>query len=246
MTITTAHVSPQDIVISEAYPNIGDSTLQKLKKLCDWNDLDIAKRPYQVIKEGGKEKIFLSAAGYQMLAHNTGELAGIDETVFGPNQVFIFSGKDYSVPETARVSVYRKKPGDTTAARFTYTVFFSEYGTEVSHAKYPHMFMSKWATAMALRLAFTDVIGSIASAEEVQVGMDFSRQKLGNVNLVSSNLVSNNSPLSSLQLDDDAVIAEVLAEETTAVVNQELTQMLETAGNGRKHQDTLLKEIFGG
>ncbi len=171
---TTGRLIMTDIdLVKYAYPKASAQSLKIVEALCEANGLDITKKPY-VIKPDGT--ILLSAAGYAMLAHNTGEYAGKDPVQFGEIVCVEYQGTEYDVSATATVTVYRTDER-TGKCAFSHTVEFLEYASCRAHYRYPVMFLQKWATAQALRDAFTDVIGAHVSAEEMQANMDFSERK---------------------------------------------------------------------
>jgi hypothetical protein len=246
MSNFTLDNAPIAVARKYVYPNISDSSMQIIEALCTCNGLDIIKKPYTVIKDKGQDKILLSAAGYLMMAHNTKELDGIDDILFGPDIVLKADGQEFNVPSTARATVYRKQQP------YCYVIYASEYCNSYAHLRYPHMFMSKWATSMAIRLAFTDVVGAMVSAEELDAKMDFNHRsvKVDDFNHRKVDIRTEAAILGfGVQitefLEQDPIIAEALKEATVSGINNVLTDVLTEAD--KKHQEhKVLAEFLNG
>lgn len=179
--------SASDITAEQVYPDESPEIKQQIQALCAAKEIDVMLKPYVVINKNGKKRILLSAAGYDIFAHHSGQYLGADAVVFGPDKLFSkkLSGIqiDKNIPEYATQTIYRNTQNGT--AHFTATIYADEYLNDISHVKNCHMFMAKWVHCVVMRQAFADVIGSQVAADELDANMDFSKGSLGKVELQS-------------------------------------------------------------
>ena len=164
------------------YPKVTDAQYAQIEELCLSADLDINLGPYAAY-DG---KIHPTFAGYLMMAHQTGEFAGIQPTDFGPDILVKINGTEYFVPINATATVLRRSRGGSAPDSYSATVSFVEYAHSVAHAVNPVLFLDKWALAVALRRAFTDAIGNQVTVEEMQAGMQFDHTKVHKIEVLRS------------------------------------------------------------
>ena len=99
-----------------------------------------------------------SIDGFRIIAHRTGEFAGIDEPKF------TYVGTNAKIPSTCTITVYKSNSD----RGFTATVHFSEYNTNKNlWVKMPHTMIAKVAEAHALRKAFPQDLSGIYTTDEM-------------------------------------------------------------------------------
>ena len=137
--------------------------------VCLSSGLDPLRKEVYAVVRGGKMSIQTGIDGYLKLANSTRELNGM-EVLFYDSE-----GKESEVwlspkpPTACLVRVYRK------GAQFPFTAScrydaYKQNGQMWS--KFPETMLAKCTTTLALRRAFADVIGGIASADEMdQAGL---------------------------------------------------------------------------
>lgn len=104
--------------------------------------------------------IILAIDGYRLIAHRTGQYAGMDETRFD----------DEEKPTKATVTVY--KMVESVRCPFTATARWDQYypGDKMGFMwnKMPHLMLEKCAEALALRKAFPAELSGLYTDEEMQ------------------------------------------------------------------------------
>lgn len=108
-------------------------------------------------------------------AARTGQYAGQDEPIYGPDKTDTLDGVSITYPEWCKVTVYRlvdgKHVGWTALERWTENYATKSRKSSAPNAmwkKRPYGQLAKCAEAQALRKAFPDAIGAEPTAEEME------------------------------------------------------------------------------
>lgn len=146
-----------------------DSTAEELKLFlyhCKKTGLDpLARQIYfqkRRNKKTGKDMmtILTGIDGYRLIAHRTGQHAGIDATIFD----------DEKNPRKADVTVYKLLKG--IRCPFTASARWDQYYPGDTQGfiwnKMPHLMLEKCAEALALRKAFPNELSGIYTQEEME------------------------------------------------------------------------------
>ena len=171
-------------VLTDAiFPNAKetDSILMALT-YCRARNLDIFKRPVHIVPMYstvlGKmvDTIWPSIAELRTTAARTGQYAGKDETVFGPDKTQKLGNSEVTFPEWAQTTVYRMVGGVRCPFVGPRCYWTEYYATTKRDVKDPndrwkravHGQIEKCAEAGALRMAFPEEIGNEYAAEEME------------------------------------------------------------------------------
>jgi phage recombination protein Bet len=132
--------------------------------------LDPLARQIYYVKRQGKGTIQVGIDGFRLIAHRSGECAGIDDAVF--------EGKTGNFPDIAKVTVYRMVQGQR--CPFTATARWTEYypgdAQGFQWKKMPHTMLAKCAEALALRKAFPAELSGLYVSEEMSQAGPYSGQ----------------------------------------------------------------------
>lgn len=174
------------VLQSSLYPGAKPESIKLVLGYCRAAGLDPMQKPVHIVpmqvstgkkgQNGWDEKewrdVVMPGIGlYRVQAARTGELAGIDEPVFGP----MISALGIEFPEFCKVTVYRMIGGQRVA--FTACEFWTEnYATQKRDSDAPNAMwrrrprgqLAKCAEAQALRKAFPE-LGSQPTADETIV-----------------------------------------------------------------------------
>lgn len=174
------------VLRSSLYPGAKDESIKLVLGYCRAANLDPMQKPVHIVpmlvatgrktEKGWPEKewrdVVMPGIGlYRVQAARTGELAGIDEPVFGP----MISGYGIEYPEWCKVTVYRLIGALRVA--FTACEFWTEnYATKGKDDEGPNAMwkrrprgqLAKCAEAQALRKAFPE-LGAQPTADETVI-----------------------------------------------------------------------------
>jgi len=156
---------------------------------CRARRLDPFKRPVHIVpmwsaqKRAYVETVWPGVAELRTTAFRTGQYAGKDEAIFGPEQTETFEGKDkdghtiratVTFPAWCQVTVHRMLSGHTMTFVGPKTYWRESYArigrTDVPNdmwQKRPFGQLEKCAEAAALRCAFPEELGNELTAEEM-------------------------------------------------------------------------------
>lgn len=151
-----------------------DQMLLTLWDYCAARGLDIVKKPCWIVPTWDaetrrmSETIWEGIGSFRITAARTGQYAGADEPIFGPD----VTNWNIVYPEWCKFTVHRMIGG--TRCPFTVVVRWLEhYASKKDGApnamwvKRPYGQLAKCAEAQALRSAFPEEIGSAPAAEEI-------------------------------------------------------------------------------
>lgn len=172
-----------ELLGSSLYPGATIPSIKMALGYCKASGLDPMQKPVHIVpmwdKNLGKSRdVIMPGIGlYRTQAARSGQLAGISEPEFGPEQVQNIGGQECRFPEWCRVTV-RRELASGTIAEFTAVEYWLENyavkgGKERSIApnamwtKRPRGQIAKCAQAQALRMAFPE-IGAAPTAEEME------------------------------------------------------------------------------
>jgi hypothetical protein len=240
------------------YPKLSKAEFEQVVELSEHYGLDITKGGYAAFNG----KLFMTVYGMLQLALKNGLIG--NELGDAPEIEVTAAGKTYTVPQFNTMRVKRSITDKIGGYEdFEATVYFSDYAHTVSHCRYAHMFMEKWALAMALRRGFADVIGNQVSFEEVTAGMVFvnTEVELEVVKTSVGGSVVEKDPYFAHTptvikagdpgaiAEDDPAIQEALKQFTIQSLDKELTKLVtENASDvttQRQAAEKALAELFG-
>ena len=149
---------------------------------CKARNLDIFKRPvhivpmYSTAERKMIDTIWPSIAELRTTAARTGQYAGKDETIFGPEKTTKLGSSEITHPEWAQTTVYRMTQGVRYPFAGPKCYWLEYYAPAKREVKDPndrwkravHGQIEKCAEAGALRAAFPEEIGNEYSAEEME------------------------------------------------------------------------------
>lgn len=166
---------------SSIFPGATDESKLMAFDYCRSRGLDIMKKPCHIVPMnvkdsktgiyGWRDIIMPGIAEIRITAARTGEYAGQDAPVFGPNIEGKFGAMTHTFPEFCTITVYRMIAGQRVA--FSNTEYFEEACNTTKDGSLNSMWskrkrgqLSKCAEAGALRKGFPEETGGIISAEE--------------------------------------------------------------------------------
>jgi len=156
LVLTPKHL---DLIKNAIAPTATPAELELFIMMARRTRLDPIMRQIYFIKYADKVSYVTSIDGYRIIAHRTGEFAGIDEPKFTMDA----KGQ---LPITCSVTVYKLVQG--VRCGFSATVKFSEYDTNKNNwAKMPETMIAKVAEAHALRKAFPNDLSGIYTQDEM-------------------------------------------------------------------------------
>ncbi len=149
---------------------------------CKARNLDIFKRPVHIVPMWSTaerkmiDTIWPSIAELRTTAARTGQYAGKDETVFGPDKTAKVGAVEVTFPEWAQTTVYRMVQGVRCPFVGPKCYWLEYYAQAARDKKEPndrwkralHGQIEKCAEAGALRMAFPEEIGNEYAAEEME------------------------------------------------------------------------------
>jgi phage recombination protein Bet len=161
---------------------------------CKARKLDIMKKPIHIVPMWNSdlhrevETVWPAITEYRITAHRTGQYAGNDPVAFGPDKTMTFKAEvkkgkmkgrileaTLTFPEWAQVTVYRMVEGERVPFHGPQCRFLEYYGMmmglQVPNARWqrsPYQMIGKCAEAAALRLGFTEELGNVPVAEEME------------------------------------------------------------------------------
>lgn len=172
------------------FPGASDESILMAVDYCKVRNLDVLKRPVHIVPIWNKEQkrmidtVWPSISELRTTAMRTGQYAGIDETVYGPDITQNVGGVEITFPEYAQVTVYRmlngvRIPFAGDKVRWLETVATTKEGAPNSMWKQrPYGQIAKCAEAAALRKAFPEELGNEYAAEEMGNKIDNSRKQV--------------------------------------------------------------------
>lgn len=163
---------------NSVFPGASDESIYMAAQYCAARKLDIFKKPIHIVplsirdsvtgKYETRDVIMPGIYELRTTAFRTGEMAGIDEPVFGEEKKI----HGINAPEWCKITVYRIIAGQRYA--FTHTEFFEEAAATKNNGelnsmwtKRPRGQLAKCAEAGALRKAFPDEMGGLMTSDEV-------------------------------------------------------------------------------
>lgn len=171
------------------YPNASDNMVILAMDYCKARGLDVMKKPVHIVKtwDNGKtvETIWEGIASLRTTAARTGVYAGMDEAEFGPLVDDPTISVGFKFPEWCRITIYRMVKGKRVP--FTSKLYWTECyaagkfgkGVNAMWTKRRYAQLAKCVEADALRKAFPEELGGMASAEEMdgrEIGSDLHYQ----------------------------------------------------------------------
>lgn len=171
-----------EVLETSFYPGAARESIAMVLGYCKAAGLDPMQRPVHIVpmwdtKAGRMRDVVMPGIGmYRTGAARTGQYAGIDEPVFGPDIKGDVGGLTLTYPQWCRVSVKRALPSgavvEFTAVERWLENYAAKGGKERSRApnsmweRRPYGMLAKCAEAQALRKAFPE-LGSAPTAEEM-------------------------------------------------------------------------------
>lgn len=146
---------------------------------CRSRGLDPLKRPIHIVSvwdsktNSMRETIWPGISELLTTASRTGEFAGKDQPIFGPDVELKLGGVTVTVPEYCIQTLYRLVDGQRVAFVSDPLYYAETYANKKGGApnamwtKRPHGQLAKCALAAALRIAFPEEIGGDYAAEEM-------------------------------------------------------------------------------
>lgn len=171
------------------FPKASDESILMAVDYCKVRNLDILKKPVHLVPIWDKEQkryidtVWQGISELRTTAMRTGQYAGCDDTVFGPDITKKVGEVEITFPEYAQVTVYRIVAGQRVAfsggkVRWLETVATTKDGTPNSMWKQrPYGQIEKCAEAAALRKAFPEELGNEYAAEEMGNKIDNSKKE---------------------------------------------------------------------
>lgn len=189
--MTAEHASAiRDALKDSLYPGASDNSVNMVLSYCRAAQLDPMTKPVHIVpiwipekKDGNR---VVSPAGmrdvvmpgielYRIKAHRTGEYAGQDDSVFGPDVTAALGGVNMTYPQWCRVTVYRLR-GENRVPYSAKVYWLEAYATAKRDTDAPNAMwrkrpfgqLEKCAEALALRKAFPEAVGAQQTAEEME------------------------------------------------------------------------------
>lgn len=160
------------------FPGANDESIIMAVEYCVARKLDVFKKPCHIVpintknsktgKYEWRDVIMPGIYELRTTAFRTGEMAGMDEPIFGDEKEI----HGITAPEYCKVTVYRLINGERYP--FTHVEYFQEAAATKNNGelnsmwtKRPRGQLAKCAEAGALRKAFPDEMGGIMTSDEV-------------------------------------------------------------------------------
>ena len=169
--------------LKELYDGASDDMIGLVTDYCTARRLDPLKKPVHIVPVWSSrrkcmvETLWPSIAETRITAMRTGKFAGLDETKYGPtiNMKVGNSHDGFAYPEWAQVTVYRMVDGQRCGFPGPRVYWIEAYATKGKDDYTPNSMwlkrtwgqLDKAAEAAALRRAFPEELGGIATAEEM-------------------------------------------------------------------------------
>jgi len=167
-------------VIKETiFPGASDESALMAYDYCKVRKLDVLKRPVHIVPiwdtkaKKMVDTVWQSISELRTTAMRTGQYAGCDETIYGPDVTQKVGTVEITFPEWAQVIVYRMVAGQRVPfyggkVRWLETVSTTKEGNPNAMWKQrPYGQLEKCAEAAALRKAFPEELGNEYCAEEM-------------------------------------------------------------------------------
>lgn len=167
-------------VIKETiFPGASDESALMAYDYCKVRKLDVLKRPVHIVPiwdakaKKMVDTVWQSISELRTTAMRTGQYAGCDETIYGPDVTQKVGTVEIRFPEWAQVIVYRMVAGQRvpfygSKVRWLETVSTTKEGNPNAMWKQrPYGQLEKCAEAAALRKAFPEELGNEYCAEEM-------------------------------------------------------------------------------
>lgn len=172
------------VLKNSLYPGANDNSVMLVLDYCKAAQLDPMQKPVHIVpmwdkQSGSMRDVIMPGVGlYRTQAARSGQLAGITEPEFGPDQSESIGGQQITYPVWCRVTVKRRLPTgeivDFTACERWKENYAEKGGKEKSVApnamwtKRPYAQLAKCAQAQALRMAFPEMTGAAPTADEME------------------------------------------------------------------------------
>lgn len=160
------------------FPGADDESIIMAVEYCVARKLDVFKKPCHIVpintknsktgKYEWRDVIMPGIYELRTTAFRTGEMAGIDEPIFGEEKKI----HGINAPEWCKITVYRIIAGQRYA--FTHVEYFEEAAATKNNGelnsmwtKRPRGQLAKCAEAGALRKAFPDEMGGLMTSDEL-------------------------------------------------------------------------------
>lgn len=170
------------------YPDADENAVNLVLAYCQATGIDPLLKPYHITYINCKDdrgnwkerpQILPSITLYRIKAHRSGDYLGHSEPEFGPEVTENLGGVNVTYPSWCKIIVYRKvgeKVGEFPAKEF----WKENYATKARDSltpnkmwlKRPYAQLAKCCEAQALRKAYTELVGSLPTIEEME-GKDF-------------------------------------------------------------------------
>ncbi len=179
-----------DVLTTSLYPGAKPESAALVLSYCQAAGLDPMDKPVHIVpmqvstgRKGPdgwdikemRDVVMPGIALYRTKAARTGQYAGCDDPVFGPDVQDTLDGVAITYPQWCRVTVHRLVGGHKVS--FTATEFWTEnYATKSNKSaapnamwkKRPYGQLAKCAEAQALRKGFPDAVGGAPTADEME------------------------------------------------------------------------------
>lgn len=167
------------VIKETVYPGATDESALMVFDYCKVRNLDVLKHPVHIVpiydskKKCMVDTVWQGISELRTTAMRTGQYAGCDETIYGPDITQKVGNVELTFPEWAQVTVYRMVAGQRVPfhggkVRWLETVSTTKDGNPNSMWKQrPYGQIEKCAEAAALRKAFPEELGNEYCAEEM-------------------------------------------------------------------------------
>ncbi len=185
------------VLRSSLYVGAQDASIKMAVNYCKAAGLDIMQKPVHLVpmwdsKSGGMHDVVMPGIGlYRTQASRSGEMAGIDEPIFGEDITESFEAEDYYdkydkknkkrdalkviYPKWCKVTVRKLMPNGMVAEYHAKELWKENYATQSKDSEHPNAMwkrrpyaqLAKCAEAQALRKAFPE-LGAMPTAEEME------------------------------------------------------------------------------
>lgn len=170
-----------NVLRSSLYPGAKDDSIRLVLAYCGQAQLDVMQKPVHIVPMWDKsakamrDVIMPAIALYRTQAARSGAYVGKSAPLFGPMVLEKLGGVSVAFPEWCEITVQRRV-GDTIAHFTAREIWIENYATKdrdslapnVMWAKRPSGQLAKCAEAQALRMAFPELTGGMATAEEME------------------------------------------------------------------------------
>ena len=166
--ITQRGINPQqwNALKRILYADASDESVALVLDYCKARGLDPMKRPVWIVQVNGRETIWEGIASLRITAARTGQYAGQDEAIFGPDVTGHVGQCQVRYPEWCKITVYRLV--GTHRVAFSARLYWLETFRGTKDGTPNHMWrgrpmhmLEKCTEAAALRKAFPEELGNL-------------------------------------------------------------------------------------